>query len=681
ALIGVSIAWRAGREWETVLKFINAIPFNLRDPILHQDVATYVFKLPFYNLLYQYLLLTVIAALIATAAMYLMSSAIEFVVQRRYVAPYVKTHITAILSAFLLVKAFGYRLDMYKLLFDYGIGRVVVWGVGYTDAHIRLPVLYLLMALAIIGAILLLLNIYWRAVKLIAAVIIVMVGTSLLAGVALPNLVQQFIVKPNELMAERKYLTYNIQFTLKGFGLDDAVSKSYTVEQQLTQELLNRNKDTINSIRLWDYRPLRQTYDQLQEIRFYYDFYDVDVDRYYINGQYQQVTIAARELNYELLPQAARRWVSQRLQYTHGYGVCMSPVHEIDKGGLPRFHIKDIPPRWSGPGDPPPHLVIRRPEIYYGELDAPYVIVRTRTPEIDYPKGAGMQTFQTCIYQGKGGVPVGSLLRRILFALRFSDWNILLSRSLTRESRIMFYRQITQRVQRLAPFLMYDRDPYIVIAYGRLYWIIDAYTTTQLFPYSEPANMDKRRFNYIRNSVKVVIDAYNGHVTFYIADSKDPLVRVYARIFPALFLPLSDMPSQLRGHLRYPVDLFSIQSRVYCKYHMTAPEQFYNREDEWEIANEVFGSGAGAIESASRGQTRMGRIQQVEPYYVIMRLPGEHRLGFLLMLPFTPVQKDNMIAWMAAHCDPPRYGDILVYRFPKGQLIQGPMQIEARIDQ
>lgn len=674
-VLGLSIAAFVGQQWETILKFIYATPFNLKDPILKQDASTYMLRLPFYNLLYKFLLTTLLVALIATLLMYLASSAIELVSHRRYIAPYVRSHVSCLLSGLLMVKAFGYRLDMFKLLFDYGAAGAIpsaVWGASYTDVYVRLPVLYVMMALAVLGAILLLLNAYWKAVRLIVYTVVLIFGASFIAGVVLPGLVQNFIVKPNELVMERKFMSHNIKFTLTAYGLDGVDMVDYPIREEITDKLIEANIDTVRNVRLWDYRPLKQVYDQLQEIRFYYDFNDVDIDRYYINGKYQQVMIAARELNYALLPAGARRWVSLHLQYTHGYGVCMSPVNESEPNGMPKFYLKDIPPKWFGPGKQPSELRIKRPEIYFGELDLPYIIVRTKQPEIDYPLGA--KAFKMCRYQGRDGVGVGSIFRRILFALRFNDPNILLSRLITKESRILYYRQIMQRIRRIAPFLSYDADPYIVIADGRLFWLVDAYTHSHLFPYSEPIKWGNGYINYIRNSVKVTVDAYNGDVRFYIVDPKDPLVRTYASIFPRLFKPMSEMPQSLRRHIRYPVDLLWIQANIYCKYHMITPEQFYNREDEWEIAYEVFGT-SGSVGAATRNK------QRVEPYYVIMRTPGSERVEFVLMLPFTPTKKDNMIAWMAAFCDAPRYGDIVVFRFPATQLIQGPMQIEARIDQ
>lgn len=674
-IFGLSIATFAGRQWETVLKFIYAVPFNLKDPILHQDATTYMLKLPFYNLLYKLVLTTLLFALIATLLMYLASSAIDLIAHRRYIAPYVRGHISCLLSALLMTKAFGYRLDMFKLLFDYGAAGAIssaVWGASYTDVYVRLPVLYAMMILAMIGAVLLLLNAYWKAIRLIVYTAVLIFGASFIAGVVLPGLVQNLVVKPSELMLERNFISHNIKFTLTAYGLDKVTTRDYMLRDNINDALIKINMDTIQNVRLWDYRPLKQVYDQLQEIRFYYDFNDVDVDRYYIAGRYQQVMIAARELNYDLLPAGAKRWVSMHLQYTHGYGVCMSPVNEKEPNDMPRFFLKDIPPIWSGPGEQPKELKIHRPEIYFGEFNSPYIIVKTRQPEIDYPKGA--EEFEMCTYRGKGGVKIGSFIRRILFALRFNDLNIILSRLLTKESRILYYRQIAQLLKRIAPFLIYDADPYIVIAYGRLFWIADAYTHSHLFPYSEPIRWRDVNLNYIRNSVKAVVDAYNGDAHFYISDPNDPLIRAYASIFPKLFKPLSEMPDQLRAHIRYPVDFFLVQSSIYCKYHMTNPEQFYNREDEWEIANELFGA-TGGTQSLAKNR------QRVEPYYVIMRPPGFERIEFMLMLPFTPTRKDNMIAWMAARCDIPHYGEIVVFRFPRTQLIQGPMQIEARIDQ
>jgi uncharacterized membrane protein (UPF0182 family) len=402
---------------------------------------------------------------------------------------------------------------------------------------------------------------------------------------------------------------------------------------------------------LWDYRPLKTTYAQIQEIRSYYEFTDVDIDRYWIDGQYRQVTLATRELDPEQLQN--RTWVNEHLEFTHGYGIVMSPVNEVSREGLPDLWVRDLPPTTLS------DLPIERPEIYYGEKGASYVFVKTLVEEFDYPKG---DTNVRTHYQGRGGVPIDSFIKRLAFSYRFGDSQILFTQALTPDSRIMLYRTIQDRVRRIAPFLAYDRDPYLVVANGRLVWLQDAYTVSDRYPYSKPYN---DQFNYIRNAVKVAIDAYDGIPTFYIADPTDPLIQSYATIYPTLFVPISEMPKSLRDHVRYPEDLYRVQAQVYATYHMREANVFYNKEDVWAIPEETF----------------QGNQLPLEPYYVVMRLLGETDEEFLLMQPFTPATKNNLIAWMAARCDGDKYGDLVVYKFPKQELIYGPLQVEARIDQ
>ncbi|MBA7559573.1 hypothetical protein ES708_01188 [subsurface metagenome] len=407
---------------------------------------------------------------------------------------------------------------------------------------------------------------------------------------------------------------------------------------------------TIDNIRLWDHRPLKDTYNQIQSIRLYYDFHDVDVDRYIIDGEYQQVMLSARELSVEKLAGEAQTWVNRQLQFTHGYGIALSPVNEVSAEGLPILLVKDIPPV----GD----FNIERPQIYFGEKTDHYVIVKTKTQEFDYPMGdENIYGY----YQGEDGVSLDSFMRRLVYAWQFGDLNILISGELTPESRVLYYRNITERVNHLAPFLELDSDPYLVMTDGRLFWIQDAYTTSDRYPYSEPLGS----INYIRNSVKVVIDAYDGSVTFYVTDPEDALIRTYQAIFPELFVPAEQMPESLRVHLRYPEDMFNIQAKVYQTYHMRDARVFYNKEDLWAVPKEFYA----------------GREQLMEPYYIIMRLPDEEREEFLLMLPFTPVNKNNTIGWLAARCDGENYGKLLAYHFPKERLVYGPSQIENRIQQ
>ncbi|MFY9544107.1 MAG: UPF0182 family protein, partial [Bacillota bacterium] len=438
-------------------------------------------------------------------------------------------------------------------------------------------------------------------------------------------------------------------------GLDQIETGRLDVDHDLTYErLIEDHDDTIENIRLWDWRSLGQTYQQLQEIRAYYDFHDIDLDRYQVGDKTRQMAISARELSVTRLPEEAKTWISEHLVYTHGYGLALSPTSEASREGLPRFIIGDIPPRSSEPG-----FLVERPEIYFGEKTDDYVIVNTAAKEFDYPEG---DSAAYTVYEGTGGIRLSSLLRRVAFALRFGSSKVLFSSDISSESRVMFDRNIKTRVQRIAPFLTYDEDPYLVLADGRLFWIWDAYTVSSYYPFSQPVQAG---FNYIRNSVKVVIDAYNGDVTFYLSDPSDPVAATLSKIFKSLFKPFDDMPDDLKAHLRYPVDLFEIQAQVLCVYHVTEPDTFYSRGDNWEFPVEVY------------GEQRV----RVSPYYVYMKTPGEERAEYLLILPLVPSGKDNMAGWLMARCDVPRLGELVLYTFPKDRLVYGPMQIESRIDQ
>jgi uncharacterized membrane protein (UPF0182 family) len=489
----------------------------------------------------------------------------------------------------------------------------------------------------------------WRF--LVAGLVVLVVLWVAGLGIA-PALLQSYRVKPNELAFERPYIENNIRMTRQAYALDRVVEKDFAAEDNLTPAVLDRNDLTVKNIRLWDHRPLLVTYGKLQEIRTYYKFRDVDVGRYTLNGEYRQVMLSARELSYRDLP--SRGWINEHLTYTHGYGLVASPVNRITPEGLPDFFIKDIPPSVSG-GIPK----ITRPEIYYGEIGNEYVFVRTRSQELDYPSGD--QNVYTR-YEGKGGIPVDSFLRKAAFAARFGALNVLLSNDLTPESRVMIYRDVAARVQEAAPFLKFDRDPYVVItADGRLMWMIDGYTTSDKYPYATPV----RGFNYIRNSVKATVDAFDGIVSYYVADPEDPLIRTYARAFPALFKPIDQMPKDLQIHVRYPEDLFTVQARMYATYHMQDPQVFYNKEDLWVLPR----------------LQQEGREREMEPYFTVMRLPGEPREEFVLLSGFNPSGRDNMIALLVARMDPPQYGRLIAYAFPKQKLVFGPRNIQARINQ
>ncbi|MBN2395142.1 MAG: UPF0182 family protein, partial [Candidatus Atribacteria bacterium] len=530
----------------------------------------------------------------------------------------------------------------------------VVYGAGYTDIHINLLAFRIAMILCILAAILVFVTARNQSIFLPAISIVAVIGVYLVVGGLLPGIVQRVLVLPNELARERPYLVNNIELTRKAYGLDKIVEEDFPFEEEITYEEIVRNPETVSNIRLWDWRPLGQTFNQIQAIRLYYEFLGIDVDRYYLNGDYQQVMVSARELNSGKLAKEAQTWVNERLTFTHGYGVVMSPVNRVEPDGLPHLSIKDIPPISSV------DLDVSRPEIYYGEKTEEYVIVNTENREFDYPKGS--ENVYTH-YEGTGGVSVSSLWRRLLFAIHFRDVNILLTGSFTSASRMMLHRNVTDRARQVAPFLVYDKDPYIVVSGdGKLYWIQDAYTITNRFPYSKPYSP---LFNYIRNSVKVVVDAYNGSINFYVVESEDAIIRVYQNIFPGLFKSINDMPEDLRMHIRYPIDLFKVQSEMYSTYHMQNPDVFYNKEDYWNIPNEVY-----ATEEIL-----------LEPYYVIAKLPGFEKEEFILITPFTPTNKNNMISWLAVRNDRGEYGKMLVYKFPKDKLIYGPMQIEALIDQ
>jgi uncharacterized membrane protein (UPF0182 family) len=469
-----------------------------------------------------------------------------------------------------------------------------------------------------------------------------------------PSLIQRFHVVPNEVEAEKPFIERNIKSTRLAYGLDKVESKDFPAEEKLTAADLKRNESTIKNIRLWEHRPLLATYAQLQEIRTYYKFVDVDNDRYMINGTYRQTMLSARELSHQHLP--SRIWINEHLTYTHGYGLVFGPVNQVTPEGLPEFFVKDIPPVVTIES-----FKITRPEIYYGELANDYVFVKTTARELDYP--AGDQNIYTS-YEGRGGVPIDSFWRKLLFSAHQATLRIALSQDIVGQSRILLHRQIQERVKKIAPFITFDRDAYLVIAQGgRLFWIIDGYTISDRFPYSEP--MRRRGMNYIRNSLKAVVDAYNGTVNFYLSDPEDPIILTYGKIFPELAKPLDQMPEDLRAHIRYPQDLFTIQAHVYATYHMQDPQVFYNKEDLLSIPRRTVG----------------GTEQEMEAYYTIMRLPGETKEEFVLLLPFTPNKRDNMRAWLAARSDPPHYGKLIALDFPKAKLIYGPKQIEARIDQ
>ncbi|TKJ30929.1 MAG: hypothetical protein CEE40_03565 [Chloroflexi bacterium B3_Chlor] len=635
-------------QWDTMLRYLNQRSFGVLDPIFSQDVAFYVFTLPVYRFLRGWLTEVLLFTLIATAAVYLVVQLATWRQFKLWLTGRAAFHLAALGALFLLVLAWGYKLSAFELLYSQ---EGLTFGASYTDVHARL-LAYNLSFWTVILCVLLLLGGVAAKRPWILAIggglwLVVAVG---LGGVY-PVLMQQFDVQPNELIKERPYIEYNIDLTRRAYGLDKIQELDFGSVADLTAEALAEAEPTIRNIRLWDYRPLRDTYAQIQEIRLYYEFVDVDVDRYYLDGTYRQVTLSAREMATDQL--LSRTWVNEHLQFTHGYGLAMSPVNEVTPEGLPELLVRDLPPSTA------PGLEITRPELYYGEKTDGYVFVNSTIEEFDYPSG---DQNITTTYQGTGGVLLDSPLKRAAFAYRFGDVSVVLSEYLTPESRVMLYRNIHQRVRQVAPFLLFDADPYLVIVDGRLIWLQDAYTATHTYPYSQPY---QDRFNYIRNSVKVAIDAHNGDMIFYVVDDEDPLIQTYAAIFPDLFTPWEEMPDGLRAHVRYPEGLFIIQAQMNNTYHMQDPTVFYNKEDQWAVAHEMYA----------------GSDQMLEPYYVTMKLPGEEEEEFILIQPFTPTNKQNMVGWMAARSDGQHYGKLLLYKFPKQELIYGPLQIEARIDQ
>lgn len=657
--VGLFLAWAVGTaasgNWLLFLRYFNLQSFGVSDPIFEMDVGFYVFNLPLYHFIQNWLIIVLFLSLFGAVAIYALAQQNNLAEGRLIILPHVQLHLSVLGSLIFLAFALGHWLDLFDLVYS---GRGVAFGASYTDINVSMPALWTMVIVAIVTAVILLLNTLIRRPALSLLAIFVWIVVGIVGTGFIPGIIQRYVVEPNELAYETPYIENNIKLTNLAYGLDKIEERDVTEIAPLTMGAIQANETTLKSIRLWDYRPLQQTYRQIQAIRLYYEFYDIDLDRYVIDGELRQVALAARELDKSQLQSPS--WVNQKLQFTHGYGVVVNPVNEVTGDGLPRLWVKDLPPVSTV------DLQVARPEIYYGEATGDYVFVNTLEREFDYPSGEQNVYTQ---YQGQGGVIMDSLLKRLAFALRLADTNLLLSREINNDSRVMIYRNVGERVRNIAPFLRYDGDPYLVIGEedGHLYWIQDAYTTSNLFPYAEPTSLPTTgTINYIRNSVKVLIDAYDGTLIFYVVDPTDPLIKSYNAIFPNLFTPMSQMPDWVRAHLRYPEDLFRIQSQLYRTYHMRDVNVFYNKEDLWQVPNETV-----------EGDTR-----PVEPYYVILKLPGkEENVEFVLIQPFTPNNKDNLIAWMAARSDVENYGELITYRFPKQELIFGPLQIEGRIDQ
>ncbi len=664
AAVGLFFALSARSMWLTALLSTEGVSFGQADPLRSQDLSFYIFRLPWQRFLQNWFLWLVLISLGGAALVYIASFSAGRLMDKVQIVGVRQSwlrlsrpaagHLLALGAIALGLIAWGYQLKIPQLLYA---TSGAAYGASYADVRARLPVLQMLTWIAALSALVLIASSFIRVRWLPYVAVGVWLLVAVVGGAIYPALLQRVSVEPNELARESEYIGHTIEYTRAGFGLDLVAEEDYASPSTTADLDLESNEPTIQNIRLWDYRPLMRTYGQLQEIRLYYAFTDVDIDRYWIGSDYRQVTLAAREIAHSELPEPAQTWVNRHLVYTHGSGVVLSPVNEVGEEGLPDLWVRDIPPTSRYP-----ELELSRPEIYYGELAEDYVVVRTKEEEFDYPSG---DTNQYTSYEGTGGVALSSPFKRMAYALRLGSSQILLSSSITSDSRLMWRRAIDERVQVAAPFLRYDPDPYPVIVDGRLVWLLDAYTVSDRYPYSEPISTSFGHINYIRNSVKVTMDAYDGTLTFYLIDPGDPLAATYAAIFPDLFRPVEEMAPALVAHWRYPEGMFRIQAAKYQTFHMTDPQVFYNQEDVWNWAEEIVG----------------GERLPIEPYYVTMRLPSEDAAEFVLMLPYTPSSKQNMVAWLYARNDEPHYGELGVYKFPKQSLVYGPMQVESRIDQ
>ena len=645
------LALYANGSWERIYAFFHQVPFGEQDPVFSKDLSFYFFSLPFIEILITSFFLLLVFSFGLSFWQYLSRGVLLYIFSGQLRQRAIKIHLFFYFSLFCLYFAGRVFLAQYNLMFsDSGL----VFGAGYSDLIIVLPVLKILFIVLLIVAVIFLISAFSRFIIAPFFLLALCCVFYFLAAVLLPGFVQNYIVAPNELEKEKPYINRSIKYTRLAYDLDRVKSEQFNADLSLNPVNLSQNKTTLDNIRLWNQEPLQQTFSQLQEIRLYYEFFNIDVDRYMVNGVPQQVMLSPRELDPLQLPSQAQTWINKRLVYTHGYGLCMSPVNEISKEGLPKFYIKDIPPKSFI------DLKVTRPEIYFGEKTGEYIIVNTNQKEFDYPKGDSNVYSQ---YQGKGGIVLDSFLKRLFFSIKFSDIKILISSLIKSDSRLLFDRQISTMVRKVAPFLYYDADPYLVVSdEGRLFWMMDAYTYSDRYPYSDPY---KGYFNYIRNAVKISVDAYSGEMNFYVMDKNDPIIATLEKMYRGLFKPFKSMPDDLKSHIRYPKDLFTIQAEVYSTYHMTDAQVFYNREDLWKIPQEQYGENQ----------------QVMKAYYMVTKLPGDQSESFIQMLPFNPTNKNNMIAWMSVKCDPADYGQLRVYKFPKDKTIYGPMQIESRIDQ
>jgi uncharacterized membrane protein (UPF0182 family) len=633
-------------RWEEFRLALAGVPFGYTDPQFGLDVGFFVFRLPALRSIADWTFSLLVLTTVLTLLVHVVDGAIQPWAKLKGFAPHVKAHLSVLLALIVLSRGFGYWLDIYELDFS---PRGLVTGASYTDVNAQLPAFRILIIISVVAAVILLLNIRFKGWRLPLIALGVWVGASILLGWAWPGLMQRFVVTPNEVALEAPFIERNIEMTRRAFGLSDVVGRAFPAAETLSAEGVLKNRRTLVNVRLWDPRITVDAYEQLQAIRPYYEFADVDVDRYVVDGTRRQVILAAREMDTSQLPEQAQTWVNQHLVYTHGFGIVMSPVNESDNRGLPKFIIGDVPPRTDT------DLVTEQGRIYFGEITNDYVIVDSGIKEFDYPLGDANAEYE---YEGDTGIRIGSLPRRLAWAWHLGSSQILFSGFVEPDSRVLYRRDLMTRLNRLAPWLLYEEDEYPVLTDGRIEWLVDAYTATEDFPYSQPLDSG---ISYLRNSVKVTVDAYDGTTTLFAFDPEDPILRSWRKIFPTLFTDGEKIPGEIREHFRYPQGLFSAQALVYENYHMTDPRVFYNKEDSWAIPGERQGT-------------------PMEPFYVLMELPGDPEEDFLMMLPFTPRNRDNMIGWMAAKSDPERYGERTVYQFPKERVVLGPEQVAARIN-
>ena len=647
--LGLLAGWiSATALWQNILLFLEQTAAGVVDPVFGRDISFYFFNLSLFETVY-YL------AFFFLAVIFLFNLLMTFYLQgfSKRSFKLMGKRIIYFAIAFVLLMIAGFQLQAANLLYAQD---GAVFGAGYTDLKVTLPMYNLASIACVITAITLLIGLKKKSARIASIGPILLIGILVIGGVA-QGTVQNFIVNPAEIHKEQPYIANNIDMTNKAYGLDDIKEVEFSADGTLTASDLRDEMDTINNIRLIDYRPTITVFNQLQSMRLYYKFVDVDIDRYEIDGSQQQVYLSARELDQSSLDVSAQTWVNKYLKYTHGYGAVVTPVNKVTTQGQPEMWVENIPPTSTVP-----ELKITRPEIYFGQLTNDYVIVNTKEPEFDYPTG---DTNAQTQYEGDAGIAM-TIGNKALFALDRANYKILFSNLIDGNSKILLNRNILERVEKIAPFLTFDEDPYLVIDNGNLVWVIDAYTSSNKYPYAARISNTASPFygqNYVRNSVKVTVNAYDGETKFYIVDDTDPLVQSYAKVFPGLFLTLDEMPQNIREHLKYSTTLFEVQTEIYQRYHMKDPTVFYNKEDVWSIANEIY----------------INELTQMEPYFVNMRLPGSDKTEFLLIRPFTPTQKDNMVAWLAAQNDDENYGELVLFKFPKQSTISGPAQVEARI--